>query len=151
MVPKKVMNLLNIDVKTLRNRRHPSCCHVLALGQRTFGSFNSKTSSKRLLRIQTFESKASVMVSALRELWRSEQIWRDLENTRSTETLIAGMVRISRARRAIVENNRRSFQCHQIGWGLVRLVNSEHSDSIHECIGKNGTVWMIEQGSTMGR
>jgi len=31
----------------------------------------------------------------------------------------------------------RSFQFHQIGWDLVRLVNSEHSDSIRSEVKKS--------------
>jgi hypothetical protein len=42
------------------------------------------------------------MVSALRELRRSVQMCLDLENTRSTATLVAGMARMSQATKAMV-------------------------------------------------
>ena len=53
--------------------------------------FPSPLTSSRPFRIQTFARSASVTVSAFKELRRSLQMCRDLEKTRSTETLVAGI------------------------------------------------------------
>lgn len=53
------------------------------------GSF----ASNKPLRIQTFDSKASVTVSAFSDILKSVQRWRDFKKVRSTETLVAGMAR----------------------------------------------------------
>lgn len=50
-------------------------------------------------------SNASRIVSAFKELLKSAQICLGLENVRSTETLVAGIAKKSRAILAIVGNN----------------------------------------------
>src|SRR5271168_281716 len=56
------------------------------------------------LLIHTFDKRAFDTVSALRDPHKSKQICWDFENTRSTETLVAGMARKSQAIRKMVGN-----------------------------------------------
>ena len=76
----------------------------------TFGGIISKSP----LRIQTFVSRAIVIVSSFKELRRLPQMCRDLEKTRSTETLVAGMARKSRAIRAMIGNSVACFWIENI-------------------------------------
>jgi hypothetical protein len=57
------------------------------------------------------------MVSAFRDDRRSVQMWRDFENTRSTETLVAGIAKKSLAMRAGVEKDCAFF------WKQMSLVD----------------------------
>lgn len=72
-------------------------CFLRTMG----GSFTSSNPS----RIQTFDRRASDIVSALRADRRSVQICRDFEKVRSTETLVAGIAKKSLAMQAIVGND----------------------------------------------
>ena len=57
------------------------------------------------------------MVSAFRDDRRSVQMWRDFENTRSTETLVAGIAKKSLAMQAGVEKDCAFF------WKQMSLVD----------------------------
>lgn len=76
----------------------------------TFGGIISKSP----LRIQTFVSRAIVIVFSFKELRRLLQMCRDIQKTRSTETLVAGMARKSRAIRAMIGNSVACFWIENI-------------------------------------
>lgn len=61
--------------------------------------------SRKPQRIQYLTHIASVMVEAFSDARISVQRWRDLENSLSTETLVAGIARKSRAIRAMTGNS----------------------------------------------
>jgi len=84
-----------------------------------FSSFTSKSPS----RIHTFDNRASEMVSAFRDDRRSVQMWHDFENTRSTETLVAGIAKKSLAMRAGVEKDCAFF------WERMSPADGEYGDN----------------------
>lgn len=63
------------------------------------------------------------MVSAFRDDRRSVQMWHDFENTRSTETLVAGIAKKSLAMRAGVEKDCAFF------WERMSPADGEYGDN----------------------